>query len=176
MRSPPASSGRAAHPTGHATSASRRFRKLNQLHRTSQERRGRFFGLTAVSETAANARFVTHYNEVFPGDPITRTTSPNSSCDAFSLLAYASYTIPRSEPVTGDQLVRVFGAPGGGGPGPLRCCRSCWCSTSGTAWARLAGSARERRQSGASVYALITRRSATSSSAATGMQECACSF
>ncbi len=53
-------------------------------------RRQRFFGLTPVSTTAPNARFVLHYNETFK-DPVTRTFAPNGSYDAFYLVAYASY-------------------------------------------------------------------------------------
>lgn len=74
-----------------------------------RDRRGRFFGVTPVSSTNANVRFVTHYNDAFPGDPITRTRSPNSSYDAFYLLAYASYAIRDGEAVTGDRLARAFG-------------------------------------------------------------------
>ena len=75
---------------------------------TDHDRRGRFFGVTPVSSTTTNVRFVTHYNDVFPDDPITRTINPNSSYDAFYVLAYASYAIPRSEPITGDRLARAF--------------------------------------------------------------------
>jgi serine/threonine protein kinase/ABC-type branched-subunit amino acid transport system substrate-binding protein len=74
---------------------------------TSQDRRRRFFGVTSVGSTAANARLVTHYNETFP-DPITRTIDPNSSYDAFYLLAYATYAIPRGEPITGERLARAI--------------------------------------------------------------------
>jgi serine/threonine protein kinase/ABC-type branched-subunit amino acid transport system substrate-binding protein len=70
---------------------------------TSKDRRGRFFGLAPVSLTPANLRYVTHYNEVFP-DKITPTICPNSSYDAFYLLAYASYAIPKTEAVTGERL------------------------------------------------------------------------
>lgn len=71
------------------------------------DRRKRFFGVTPVSSTPANARFVMHYNEAFP-EPITRTIAPNSSYDAFYLLAYATYALPRSEPVTGPSLTGAF--------------------------------------------------------------------
>ena len=74
---------------------------------SNADRRHRFFGVTPVGSTSTNARFVTHYNEVF-ADQITRTINPNASYDAFYLLAYASYTIPRGEPVTGDRLARGF--------------------------------------------------------------------
>jgi serine/threonine protein kinase/ABC-type branched-subunit amino acid transport system substrate-binding protein len=75
---------------------------------TSQERRRRFFGVTPVGSTTANARLVTHYNETF-SDPVTRTISPNASYDAFYLLAYATYAIPRNQAVTGERLARAFG-------------------------------------------------------------------
>jgi hypothetical protein len=74
----------------------------------SPERRRRFFGVTPVASTVSNARFVTHYNEVFE-DKITRTIDPNSPYDAFYLLAFATYAIPRGEPVTGERLARAFG-------------------------------------------------------------------
>jgi serine/threonine protein kinase len=75
---------------------------------TSRDRRRRFFGVTPVGSTAANARLVTHYNETFP-DKITLTIDPNASYDAFYLLAYATYAIPRTERVTGERLSRAFG-------------------------------------------------------------------
>jgi ABC-type branched-subunit amino acid transport system substrate-binding protein len=80
----------------------------------NKERRGRFFGVTPVSSTVANARFVTHYNAVFP-DKVTLTLDPNTSYDAFYLLAYATYAIPSAEAVTGERLSHAFGrlvAPG----------------------------------------------------------------
>jgi branched-chain amino acid transport system substrate-binding protein len=64
--------------------------------------RARFFGLTVVSNTAQNARFVMHYNETFD-DKITRTISPNTAYDAFYLLAYATYAVG-SGTVTGATL------------------------------------------------------------------------
>jgi serine/threonine-protein kinase len=69
------------------------------------ERRRRFFSLTSVSTTAANARFVARYREAY-ADPITRTFSPNSSYDAFYLVAYATYAL-RDEPVTGTALAQA---------------------------------------------------------------------
>jgi branched-chain amino acid transport system substrate-binding protein len=69
---------------------------------TSVERRRRVFGLTTVSTTRANARFVLHYNETFP-EPITRTWAPNSTYDAFYLIAYAAYAA-RSRPTDGRAL------------------------------------------------------------------------
>jgi hypothetical protein len=82
---------------------------------TSRDRRGRFFGVTPESSTVANARFVTRYNEVFP-DRITLTISPNSSYDAFYLLAYATYAIPATEQVTGEALSRALGRLAPSGP------------------------------------------------------------
>ena len=80
---------------------------------TSRERRARFFGVSPVAQTAT-LRYVTHYNEVYP-DKITLTIDPNSSYDAFYLLAYASYAIPEAEPVTGERLSQSFArfAPSG---------------------------------------------------------------
>jgi len=75
---------------------------------TSRDRRRRFFGIAPVATTTANAQLVNHYNEVFPSK-ITRTFSPNASYDAFYLLAYATYAIPRGEVVTGQRLARAFG-------------------------------------------------------------------
>jgi branched-chain amino acid transport system substrate-binding protein len=84
-------------------------KELLEFTAADRDRRGRFFGITPVSSTSANVRFVTHYNDAFPGDPITRTINPNSSYDAFYLLAYASYAIPDREAVTGDRLAQAFG-------------------------------------------------------------------
>jgi serine/threonine protein kinase len=83
-------------------------RELLDFVGASRARRGRFFGITPVASTPANARLVTHYNEVFP-TKITRTFSPNASYDAFYLLAYASYAIPPDEAVTGERLARAIG-------------------------------------------------------------------
>ncbi len=52
--------------------------------------RRRVLGLTSVSSTQTNARFVLHYNETF-GDQITRSLAHNSSYDAFYMVAYAVY-------------------------------------------------------------------------------------
>jgi len=73
----------------------------------SVDRRRRHFGITPLSTTSANARFVMHYNETFV-PKITRTNSPNSSYDAFYLLAYATMTLAPDEPVTGASLARGF--------------------------------------------------------------------
>jgi len=73
---------------------------------TSAERRRRFLSLTTVSTTAANARFVARYNEAF-SDTVTRTFSPNSSYDAFYVIAYAAYALGDA-PVTGASLASVI--------------------------------------------------------------------
>jgi serine/threonine-protein kinase len=71
------------------------------------ERRRRFFGVTSASTTPANARFVARYSELHP-DEVSRTFSPNSSYDAFYLLAYATFAVG-TEPVTGVSLSRAVG-------------------------------------------------------------------
>jgi branched-chain amino acid transport system substrate-binding protein len=72
----------------------------------SAERRRRFLSLTSVSATPANARFVARYSETY-AEPVTRTFSPNSSYDAFYVLAYATFAVGR-EPVTGTALARAI--------------------------------------------------------------------
>jgi serine/threonine protein kinase len=69
-------------------------------------RRRRFFGLTTVSTTPTNARFVMHYNEAFR-EKITRTISPNSSYDAFYVLAYATHALGDA-PITGTSLASAI--------------------------------------------------------------------
>ncbi len=78
---------------------------LLKLIGNDADRRHRFFGMTTVSSTANNARFVVHYNETFD-DKITRTQSPNSSYDAFYLVAYASLALD-AEAVSGAALSRA---------------------------------------------------------------------
>ena len=56
-------------------------------------------------DDAANARFVARYNEAF-ADTVTRTFSPNSSYDAFYVVAYATYAIGDA-PVTGGEPRRT---------------------------------------------------------------------
>ena len=73
----------------------------------STERRRRFFSLTSVSATPTNARFVARYSELY-SEMVTRTYSPNSSYDAFYLVAYATLALG-SEPVTGTALARAIG-------------------------------------------------------------------
>jgi serine/threonine-protein kinase len=70
------------------------------------ERRGRFFAVTSVSTTAANARFVARYSELYP-EEVSRTFAPNSSYDAFYVLAYATFAVG-SERVTGPSLARAI--------------------------------------------------------------------
>jgi hypothetical protein len=72
----------------------------------SASRRRRFFGLTNVSTTTANARLVTHFNETF-ADKVTRTATPNGSYDAFYMLAYAVLALA-DDPVTGPSLSRAI--------------------------------------------------------------------
>jgi branched-chain amino acid transport system substrate-binding protein len=87
------------------------------------QRTRRFFGVTSVSTTPANARFVSHYSAQHP-DEVTRTFSPNSSYDAFYVLAYATFAVG-SEPVTGTSLARAIqrlvppGRPIDVGPGSI---------------------------------------------------------
>jgi ABC-type branched-subunit amino acid transport system substrate-binding protein len=71
------------------------------------ERRHRFLGLTSESSTAANARFVARYNEAY-SDSVTRTFSPNSSYDAFYVVAYAALALGDG-PVTGASLSHAVG-------------------------------------------------------------------
>jgi serine/threonine-protein kinase len=73
---------------------------------TNADLRRRFLSLTTVSTTAANARFVARYNEAY-GDTVTRTISPNSSYDAFYVIAYALYAIGDA-PVTGTALAAAI--------------------------------------------------------------------
>jgi hypothetical protein len=54
--------------------------------------------------TAANARLVMHYNET-ASKPVTEADAPNSSYDAFYVLAYATYALG-DRPVTGATLAR----------------------------------------------------------------------
>jgi serine/threonine-protein kinase len=73
----------------------------------SAERRRRFFAVTSASTTAANARFVARYSELHPKE-VSRTFSPNSSYDAFYVLAYATLAVG-GERVTGTSLARAIG-------------------------------------------------------------------
>jgi serine/threonine-protein kinase len=71
------------------------------------DRRRRFFSMTSVSTTPANARFVARYADRY-GENVTRTFSPNSSYDAFYVLAYATLALG-NERVTGASLARAIG-------------------------------------------------------------------
>jgi hypothetical protein len=73
----------------------------------STELRRRVFGISPVSGTAANARFVLHYNETFT-EKTARSFAPNTTYDAFYLMAYATHAVPRGEPITGDRLARAI--------------------------------------------------------------------
>jgi serine/threonine protein kinase len=75
---------------------------------TSAERRRRFFALTNVSTTAANARLVTHFNETYGAEKVTRTKVPNSSYDAFYVVAYAALSLGDA-PVDGASLSAAIG-------------------------------------------------------------------
>jgi serine/threonine-protein kinase len=79
---------------------------VHQFIGTSADRRRRFLSLTTVSTTPANARFVVRYNEAF-GEGVTRTLSPNSSYDAFYLVAYATHALGDA-PVTGVGLASAI--------------------------------------------------------------------
>lgn len=67
----------------------------------------RVFGVTPISNGAANLRFVAHYNEAFPDEHVTKTDAPNTAYDAFYLLAFASYAIP-GHAITGRKLSDGF--------------------------------------------------------------------
>jgi serine/threonine protein kinase len=73
---------------------------------TNATLRRRFFAVTSVSNTLPNASFVMHYNATFPS-PITRTISPNTSYDAFYLLAFATYATSDRE-ITGTSLASAM--------------------------------------------------------------------
>jgi ABC-type branched-subunit amino acid transport system substrate-binding protein len=67
----------------------------------------RVFGVTPISNGAANLRFVAHYNEAFPDEHVTKTDAPNTAYDAFYLLAFASYAIPGRD-ITGYTISNAF--------------------------------------------------------------------
>jgi branched-chain amino acid transport system substrate-binding protein len=71
------------------------------------DRPRRFFSITSAPTNAPNARFVAHYSEVY-GEDVMRTFSPNSSYDAFYVLAYSTYALGQ-EAVTGPALARTVG-------------------------------------------------------------------
>ena len=70
------------------------------------ERRRRFFGLTNVS-SAVNSELVLRYNVAFPREPVTPTTAPQPSYDAFYVLAYAAIALGDSS-VNGPDLSRAM--------------------------------------------------------------------
>ena len=72
----------------------------------SAERRRRFFGIVSLPSTLVNARFVMHYNEAAT-TRVAPTDAPNSSYDAFYLLAYAAYALG-DKPITGRGLSRAI--------------------------------------------------------------------
>jgi hypothetical protein len=73
---------------------------------SSVERRRRVLGLQLES-TKVHDRFIQHYNES-AAVPITRTSAPDTTYDAFYVLAYATYALG-DEPVTGANLSRAIG-------------------------------------------------------------------
>ncbi len=71
--------------------------------------RSRVLGMTSVSSTLSNVRFVQHFNETF-AQPITRAWAPNSAYDAWYLIAYATYAIglgPVSGPALAESVARL---------------------------------------------------------------------
>jgi ABC-type branched-subunit amino acid transport system substrate-binding protein len=75
---------------------------------TDADRRRRVFGVAPPASTPANLQFVTRYAELYPDDHVTRTNAPNTSFDAFYLLAYATYALPLHAEVTGPALATAF--------------------------------------------------------------------
>jgi ABC-type branched-subunit amino acid transport system substrate-binding protein len=66
--------------------------------------RRRMFATTTASSTVPNARFVVHYNQSHR-DSVTRTVAPNSSYDAFYVLAYATYAAAMAgQTITGPSM------------------------------------------------------------------------
>jgi hypothetical protein len=84
---------------------SERLDELIAVVRPARDALERFYGVTPMFDTSANARFVQHYSETFP-EPVARNDCPNSSYDAFYLAALATYAIPAGERVSGDALSR----------------------------------------------------------------------
>ena len=79
---------------------------LLELVRKDASLRRRIFGVAPVATTAANMRFVARFREVFPDAFVSATNGPNTTYDAFYLLAFASYAVPPNEPITGPTLAR----------------------------------------------------------------------
>jgi len=77
-------------------------------------RRRRFFAMTNVSLTMTNAQLVLHYNQAHPDAPVTRTSAPQPSYDAFYVLAYAIHALGDGR-VTGPAIsdaIRRLEPPG----------------------------------------------------------------
>lgn len=74
---------------------------------SSAERRRRFFAVTNATTTATE-QLVLRYNVAFPEDPVSVTTAPQPSYDAFYTLAYALYALRDDEPVTGAALASAL--------------------------------------------------------------------
>ncbi len=74
---------------------------------TNPERRHRFFSVTNVSSTSTNINLVLRYNQAYPDAPVTPTSAPQPSYDAFYMLAYATYALGDA-PITGPALSRAF--------------------------------------------------------------------
>jgi hypothetical protein len=70
-------------------------------------RRRRFFGMSNATLTMTNAQLVLHYNQAHPDAPVTRTSAPQPSYDAFYTLAYAIHALGDS-PITGPALSTAF--------------------------------------------------------------------
>ena len=68
--------------------------------------RRRFFGLAPITTTPPNVRFVARFNEG-AANKITLAAGPNTSYDAFYLLAYATYALGE-RPVTGANLASAI--------------------------------------------------------------------
>jgi hypothetical protein len=80
-------------------------------------RRRRFFGVSPLSTTVANARLVTQLNAAFD-DHVTRASSPNTAYDAFYVAAYATLAAPqttvRGETLRGEDLATAIARVTGG--------------------------------------------------------------
>ncbi len=73
----------------------------------SADRRHRVFGVTSLSNSTPNARFVIRYNQA-RSEPVTRTTNPGPSYDAFYLLAYGAIALDPRDSITGSSIAREF--------------------------------------------------------------------
>ncbi|MFI5300562.1 MAG: hypothetical protein ACHREM_20955 [Polyangiales bacterium] len=84
------------------------FPSIAQFAGRDPSRRRRFFAVTNLSTTMANAQLVLRYNVAFPHEPIVRSEAPQPSYDAFYLLAYAVYALGDGV-VSGPALSRAIG-------------------------------------------------------------------